>query len=399
MSSDNNSNNLPQSSWDSAFRDKKLGGSWKFAFQFLNQLVEQGDLCALEWILQNADEYFGIDHNKHNHCPIWYGNEALEESLRSPPHHPIWQAVHVGADLSILQCLVEKGGCIPLRPRDFQTILQKAREQADEPRLNVVDYLQSIVNLLNAVQNQSHVEMEQCLHNGAPANLSLQHQDAKQHGDMKFFLVHLTFCTGDATAAQMLLDHGAKLHALDLHVALKENHHVDQESFLHWLCRHDAVDVNAKWQNATPLEIAVKHKRHVFARVLLEEGTHIMHPADNLQLHKCVLFQASDNNDVDMVRLLLRHGATATLQSDTGWSTLHHAARRGYGLIVQAIVAHHWQRQDDEDLLIALGNILWGCSRTNDTKWRSPLQYAVDGGHLDIVQSLIVPRIVQLKHG
>mmetsp|Transcript_17695 Transcript_17695/g.33556 ORF Transcript_17695/g.33556 Transcript_17695/m.33556 type:complete len:103 (+) Transcript_17695:3-311(+) len=94
-----------------------------------------------------------------------------------------------------------------------------------------------------------------------------------------------------------------------------------------------------------------------------------------------------------MARLLLRHGANPTQQSDRGWSALHQATRLGHTGLVEAIVTTTTMHS-----VHGLWNVLWGCNRLHDTKWKSPLAYAADLGYLDIVRLLIIPRIVELCH-
>lgn len=113
------------------------------------------------------------------------------------------------------------------------------------------------------------------------------------------------------------------------------------------------------------------------------------------ELSRSYLFCACDKGNTELVKVLLDHGAHPGLQDSRGWSALHQATRRGQVGAVEAIMAkienNNNRRSADEN------DILWGWSRRDDRRWKSPLQLAIQTGHLDITKLLIVPRIVQLR--
>ena len=216
---------------------------WKFMFAFLQTIVEWRDIDSLALVLQNSKEYFFRDDN--DEAPP-FDKVCSSNSLYSRKSvHPIFHAIRHDADLPIIQCLVLYGKCIPLELTEFEEALQLARARASEHH-DLLDYLQAIVNVMEAICTQNHAEITRCLQAGAPANLPLKSE--KFHPG---YLVHCAIETGDVEATRLLLDYGAKMHRLDLHVALEVNQ--NDEEYVRWLCRQPCCGHQRRldqWQNA-----------------------------------------------------------------------------------------------------------------------------------------------------
>lgn len=97
------------------------------------------------------------------------------------------------------------------------------------------------------------------------------------------------------------------------------------------------VDVNYKYNNASLLNCAAIHKRVDCARFMLDKGALI----NEISTFGCTaLWLACDRKDVEMVGVLLSHGADIELSDNAKNTPLMQASLRGSHEIVKLLLEH-----------------------------------------------------------
>lgn len=129
------------------------------------------------------------------------------------------------------------------------------------------------------------------------------------------------------------------------------------------------ISVNIDCSGFLPLSLAVQVGHLQFAETLIELGAHI-----NAQDSKCrntALHHACIKGSIEMVKLLLNHGAQVNLKDDTGCSALIDACVYGHTNIVLCLLSH------GADLELS-----------ND-QGMTPFMYASMSGHTNLSKILI----------
>ena len=134
-----------------------------------------------------------------------------------------------------------------------------------------------------------------------------------------------------------------------------------------WLITTHAEDVNAKcYDGRTPLHVASEEGRVDLVRVLLDHGAHVnsQGEANWLPLHS-----ASYEGNHKIVQLLLEHGATVNALTTYGKSLVYLAAQEGHVEVMRVLLSHG-------------ADVHRGMSRT-------PFQEATLNDHRDVAQLLL----------
>lgn len=137
---------------------------------------------------------------------------------------------------------------------------------------------------------------------------------------------------GREEVVKILLDNGADVHADDesaLFAAL-EGHHKD---LVEVLLRHGA-NPNANSKDGSPLNLAVSKNQTDLAKILLGHGASLNDGTEDCSaLHHAFTGKHREINS-DMIRLLLQHGATPSVDH------LHHAALIGAVAALELFINH-----------------------------------------------------------
>ncbi|XP_029965094.1 ankyrin repeat and protein kinase domain-containing protein 1 [Salarias fasciatus] len=121
----------------------------------------------------------------------------------------------------------------------------------------------------------------------------------------------------------------------------------------------------------TPLIIAVLHRFHDIASLLLDHGAAATQGDDD---NWTPLHFAAQNGDSKTVRLLLDRGAEADVQENAGWMPLHLACQNGHETVVRLLLL----RLSGETVM-----------ERREAQGRTPLHLASAYGHVDIVKLLL----------
>jgi ankyrin repeat protein len=204
---------------------------------------------------------------------------------------------------TVAEVLLDLGGRVDVRDIRKQTVLHIAVEQHDKGTFGAVLFL---------------------LENGADVN-------AKR--DDLWTPLHLAFHVGNLKAARILLEHRADVNARNddgqtpLHLLSSWEAQQDEddgtEDAKHLLERGANVNERDK-DNATPLHLASHYKRLEIVRVLLDHGAKIDLEKDQGRTPLQLAIAGNDHtqgNGVGIARLLLAHGAEAYAQSKYTIST------------------------------------------------------------------------------
>ncbi|XP_055992692.1 B-cell lymphoma 3 protein [Sorex fumeus] len=183
-------------------------------------------------------------------------------------------------------------------------------------------------------------------------NLPLVHQliTLFQHGgrdldiynNLRQTPLHLAVITTLPAVVSLLVMAGASPMALDR----------NGQTAAHLACEHrnpnclqavldnaapGTVDLEARnFDGLTALHVAVNTECHDAVRLLLERGADI--DAVDIKSGRSPLIHAVENNSLNMVQLLLQHGANVNAQMCSGNSALHSASGRGLLPLVRTLV-------------------------------------------------------------
>lgn len=156
----------------------------------------------------------------------------------------------------------------------------------------------------------------------------------------------------------------------NIYIDGKEGQDNLQRSPLHWAC------VSGKLRLAEQLLTRPKGPRAIVDAVECRGKT---------SLHLAAAHDKRNDRDelvelLDIVKLLLRHGADVNAKSDGGWQPLHNACERGALLIVRTLI------EEGAEINTKLLNGM------------SPLHLAAQGGHLKVVEYLLKCRVIKRDH-
>ncbi|MCA7010841.1 ankyrin repeat domain-containing protein [Wolbachia endosymbiont of Tribolium confusum] len=233
----------------------------------------------------------------------------------------------------------------------------------------------------------------------------------------------LHFATEDGhveTISTLLKAKGIDVNALDqeygripLHFAA-ENSRVDVVKLL----IEKGADVNAADQDGrTPLHFTVENGHRDIVKLLIKKGADV-NAAD--QDGKTPLHFAAENDHKDVVRLLIKVGAGINAENRDGWTPLHFAAENSHVDIVKLLIEkganvnaagrdiwilHRWTLYGGvlygwtplhlatKDGCVEIVNTLLKAKGINvnaaDQDGKTPLHFAAENSHVDIVKLLI----------
>lgn len=226
--------------------------------------------------------------------------------------------------------------------------------------------------------------------------------DARTDGYGHKTPLHIAAGRGNGRGAQILLDNGANLSALDhwgsspLHCWAwnSSDHAVDESSNLsdemaqrllkigvkpdarngiagtaRVLLSYGAnVDACDKRSMATPLHIAARSGNYKHAQLLLLHGANPN--ATDCHGETTLFWAAGVSDNEHVVQLLLSHGAKIDARGRDGGTLLHKAARGGIASTTRFLLAHH----ANVDALDKFG--------------RTPLRVAMLAGHAEVITQL-----------
>lgn len=117
--------------------------------------------------------------------------------------------------------------------------------------------------------------------------------------------LHVVAQHGHAGLAELLINHGANVHA-----------------------RYDDL-----W---TPLHLAVQNGHTDIVRLLLARGAYVNGPKEEFS----PLHFAAQEGHLDVAKLLIAHGAKVRAHYHNGWTPLHLAAQEGHTALVELLLDH-----------------------------------------------------------
>ena len=232
---------------------------------------------------------------------------------------------------------------------------------------------------------------------------------------------------GHLACVRYLLDHGANLHHMDFagHTALTWCVYYDHVEVIQYLLNNGAkVNTTLGAESTTLLHIAADKSSINTMRILLEwiekdqnrdKLTEAVDVAgDNVTLKRLIeqpdsdgrtpLHYAAEYGRLNIVNLLLTHGANLEARNNAGQSPLYFASNSGHLAIVEALVAHGADPTIGND---SGATPLYSAARyghlktveflrskdvdidvTNEWGW-TPLHIAAHNNHLQVVQFLV----------
>jgi len=183
-----------------------------------------------------------------------------------------------------------------------------------------------------AVQNGQVAAVALLLEHGANANASLRSGST---------LLHDAAMRDYPDIASLLLDHGADIEAGErgsrMSPLAQAAFSGSTETAAVLLQRGASVGVRC-WEGETPLHLAAKRGHVEVVRLLLDHGADI-DEAGNAS-HATALHCAVMKSQVEVGGLLLQRGADPNKKDEPGYAPLHWAAREGNALLVQRLLEH-----------------------------------------------------------
>ncbi|KAI4209658.1 MAG: hypothetical protein LQ351_007412 [Letrouitia transgressa] len=166
------------------------------------------------------------------------------------------------------------------------------------------------------------------------------------------------------------------------------------------------IDLEAKDKDGrTALLWAAALGKDTFAKLLLTCRTH-----KNADIHatnnrgKTALHLGAENNHLNIVKLLMDHGAEPHARSDGGWTALHNAADKGHcevasfllnrnadvnAMTSSGMTALHWSARNGHADMVELLLQQNGVKKNGKDSFDStPMLGAAEKGHIEIVQML-----------
>ncbi|XP_072409775.1 B-cell lymphoma 3 protein [Chiloscyllium punctatum] len=172
--------------------------------------------------------------------------------------------------------------------------------------------------------------------------LQLGRKDLDIYNNLRQTPLHLAVITKQFTIVRKLVTHGASGSLLDrngqtaVHLAC-EHTSLDCLQALLLDVSHQRPDLEIRnYQGYTPLHVSVNSYQKEIVEFLLEQGADI--DAVDIKSGKTPLVHAVENNCIDMVRLLLQHGANVNLQTYSGNTALHCSSGRGFLEVVKVLL-------------------------------------------------------------
>ena len=225
--------------------------------------------------------------------------------------------------------------------------------------------------LFLSIQNQHFEAAEYIIQVGADVNTATNEKDARFEGDTPLMLAssHGHFSTVD-----MLIQKDSKIDIKrkdGFHSAqfAAQNGHLDVLKL--FIQKSPNVTDLKGYKGRTPLVAASKNGHLSIVKYLLS-----LHPQIDIDSQEndgsTPLIWATYKNHTNIVELLLLEGANATIKDNSGYASVHYAAKKGYIKVVKLITKQF-------PYIVNL--------KGSDGK--SPLAIASINGHLDIVKYLV----------
>ena len=245
--------------------------------------------------------------------------------------------------LSVVHILLEHGADINARDESDQTPLHRASEKGFE---SVVQILLESGADVNARDNQSktslHLASCSLRSNTSGAIYGI---DVDVPDGLSEKALHRASKLGHELVVQLLLDHGADVHARDscdgtpLHSASAWDYARIGGSVVRLLLEHGAKINAQRSSGCSPLHLAVQSGNERMVQLLLECGADVNARDNNA---RTPLHFVSDSlwASSDVVPLLLEHGAEINARDSSGWSLLHLAAKESKKPVVRVLLDH-----------------------------------------------------------
>ncbi|XP_059497240.1 B-cell lymphoma 3 protein-like isoform X2 [Stegostoma tigrinum] len=187
-----------------------------------------------------------------------------------------------------------------------------------------------------AVVQEDRAMVEKLIH-----LLQLGRKDLDIYNNLRQTPLHLAVITKQPTIISQLMANGASSTSLDrngqtaAHLACE---HSSLECLRALLAGgHERVDLEIRnYEGYTPLHVSVISYQKEIVEFLLDQGADI--DAVDIKSGKTPLVHAVENNSIDMVTLLLQHGANVNLQTYSGNTALHCCSGRGFLEIVKVLL-------------------------------------------------------------
>jgi ankyrin repeat protein len=172
--------------------------------------------------------------------------------------------------------------------------------------------------------------------------LVMHRAKAALKNDMDETPLWLAIDHGDLFIAQKLIEKGARInHKSRGETAVFQAVRTGQLNMLALLIKNGANPSLANEEGFIPLQVAVTQQKINMAKVLLNRS---MQPFEDANWKNAIgeplLVQAVENNDYEMVRLLLVHGAQTNYANHMDNTPLHLAADLGYKRIASLLLEH-----------------------------------------------------------
>jgi len=147
---------------------------------------------------------------------------------------------------------------------------------------------------------------------------------------------------GDLFIAQKLIDKGARVdHKSKGETAIFQSVRTGQLNMLAILIKNGANPSLANEEGLIPLQVAVAEQKINMAKILLNRSRQPYEDANwKNAIGEPLLVQAVENDDYEMVRLLLTHGAQTNYADHMDNTPLHMAAELGYKRIASLLLEH-----------------------------------------------------------
>ncbi|XP_067831347.1 NF-kappa-B inhibitor epsilon-like [Heptranchias perlo] len=171
--------------------------------------------------------------------------------------------------------------------------------------------------------------------------LLLGKKDLDIYNNLRQTPLHLAIITKHRSIAGQLVTNGASRLLLDR----------NGQTAVHLACEHSSleclrsllgsgrenIDLEIRnYEGYTPLHVAVNSRHKKIVSHLLDRGADV--DAVDIKSGRTPLIHAVENNCMDMVLLLLQHGANVNLQTYSGNTALHSASGRGLMEVVKALL-------------------------------------------------------------
>ncbi|XP_072325117.1 uncharacterized protein bcl3 isoform X2 [Scyliorhinus torazame] len=171
--------------------------------------------------------------------------------------------------------------------------------------------------------------------------LRLGKKDLDIYNNLRQTPLHLAVITKHSSLVRQLVTNGASRVLLDrngqtaVHLACEHSSLECLQSLL--ASGQERIDLEIRnYDGYTPLHVAINSRNKGIATHLLDQGADV--DAVDIKSGRTPLVHAAESNYMDMVNLLLEHGANVNLQTYSGNTALHSSSGRGLMEIVKVLL-------------------------------------------------------------